>query len=162
MSIVIPQIPKISRKIDSIFLHASATRANIDDNITTADADIGVKEITQWHKERGFKSIGYHAVIRRNGAIELGRPWVEVGAHAANYNANSFGLVMVGGVDAKNNAENNYRPEQFDSIVALLHAIREVYPKNIIRGHNEVANKACPCFDVPTFCRLFHIERDTR
>ena len=43
------------RKIDSIIIHCSATRAGLD--FTAADID-------RWHRERGFNGIGYHYVIR--------------------------------------------------------------------------------------------------
>ena len=52
------------RKINRIILHCSATRPTMD---------IGVEEITEWHKQRGFRTIGYHYVIRRD---EIGRAHV--------------------------------------------------------------------------------------
>lgn len=42
-------------KIDSIIIHCSATRAGLD---------IGKKEITQMHLQKGFSTIGYNYVIR--------------------------------------------------------------------------------------------------
>ena len=42
------------RKIDSIIVHCSATKAGQD--FTAADID-------RWHRERGFNGIGYHYVI---------------------------------------------------------------------------------------------------
>ena len=53
------------RKINLIVIHCSDTYARMD---------IGVNEIRQWHLQRGFNDIGYHYVIRRDGAIEQGRP----------------------------------------------------------------------------------------
>nr|WP_223225927.1 MULTISPECIES: hypothetical protein [Bacteroides] len=44
------------RKIDSIIVHCSATKAGQD--FTAADID-------RWHRERGFNGIGYHYVIFR-------------------------------------------------------------------------------------------------
>ena len=49
------------RKINLIVIHCSDTYARMD---------IGVNEIRQWHLQRGFNDIGYHYVIRRDGAIE--------------------------------------------------------------------------------------------
>jgi hypothetical protein len=50
------------RTITLIVIHCSAVRPNQ----TSSAADIN-----DWHKDRGFKCIGYHYVIRRNGEIEL-------------------------------------------------------------------------------------------
>ena len=52
------------RKIDSIIVHCSATKAGQD--FTAADID-------RWHRERGFNGIGYHYVIRLDGRLEKGR-----------------------------------------------------------------------------------------
>ena len=49
---------------DTIIIHCSATRAGQD--FTAADID-------RWHRQRGFRSIGYHFVVRLDGSIEPGR-----------------------------------------------------------------------------------------
>ena len=69
---------------------------------TPADMDIGVNEMRRWHTDpkphgNGWTDIGYHAVIRRTGRIEIGRAWDQVGAHVVGHNRDSFGIVMVGG-----------------------------------------------------------------
>ena len=38
-------------KTDTIVIHCAATKPNMD---------IGVDEITKWHTDRGFDTIGYH------------------------------------------------------------------------------------------------------
>jgi N-acetylmuramoyl-L-alanine amidase len=73
----------IPRKIDLLVVHCSAT---------VATADIGAAVIRDWHKQRGFKDIGYHYVIRRDGKIERGRPEQQVGAHVQGFNAHSIGI----------------------------------------------------------------------
>lgn len=149
------KIPDISRKITDISIHCAATPPT---------SDIGVKEITIWHKERGFNTIGYHFIIRRNGVIEVGRDLNKAGAHVANYNSNSIGICLVGGIDGKGRAENNFTKNQWDSLVELLKKLREKFPKTVIKGHRDYpnVNKECPCFDVVEWCKLMHIEQDTR
>ena len=49
---------------DTIIIHCSATRAGQD--FTATDID-------RWHRQRGFRSIGYHFVIRLDGTIEPGK-----------------------------------------------------------------------------------------
>ena len=51
-------------KKKGIIIHCSATKPSMD---------IGVKEINEWHLQRGWSGIGYHYVIRRNGDLETGR-----------------------------------------------------------------------------------------
>jgi N-acetyl-anhydromuramyl-L-alanine amidase AmpD len=116
--------------------------------------DVGVAEITDWHKKRGFTTIGYHYVIRRNGKIETGRPIETPGAHALGANSDSIGVCLIGGVDAndKSKADANFTISQYAALVGLLTELRSKYSltKNDIIGHRDVrgAAKACPCFDV--------------
>lgn len=60
---------------------------------TTAD------EIDQWHKEFGWKGIGYHAVCRWSGEIERGRDDNKRGAHVKGLNDRSLGLCFSGSGD---------------------------------------------------------------
>ena len=76
------------REIDAIVIHCSYTPPSMD---------IGVREIYDWHvNDNGWKDIGYHYVIRRNGNIEIGRPEHTPGAHVAGHNHNTIGLCLVG------------------------------------------------------------------
>jgi N-acetylmuramoyl-L-alanine amidase len=143
------------RAIKYIAIHCSASRANIDEGITLPGEDIGVKEITEWHKARGFRTIGYHFVIRRDGTIENGRPLAEIGAHVEGYNANSIGICMVGGVSETGKSENNYEPKQWETLKALLARLHREFPAAEIKGHRDFPKvaKDCPCFDVRAWLR---------
>ena len=135
------------RIIKNLVVHCSATQAK---------ADIGAKEIKAIHvKQNGWRDIGYHYVIRRNGDIERGRPIEQIGAHVAGYNANSIGICLIGGIDAKGKAENNFTPEQFNSLKSLLADLKAKYPAANICGHRDFPNvaKDCPCFDVKSWWR---------
>ena len=126
-------------------MHCSATKPS---------QDIGAAEIRRWHVEdNGWSDIGYHQVIRRNGAIELGRDLKVSGAHVVGYNKLSVGVCLVGGVNADGAPENNFTPEQFDSLRLTLDYWKRIYPDARVMGHRDFpgVNKACPCFDVSTF-----------
>ena len=131
------------RPIDMLLVHCSATGPS---------ADIGVAEIREWHKARGWSDIGYHYVIRRNGTPETGRPEATVGAHAAGFNERSIGICLIGGVDAdnKSKAEFNYSRRQMAALELMLTDLTRRYPKAKVIGHRDLphVSKACPCFNV--------------
>ncbi len=130
------------RNIHTIIVHCSAT---------TEGQDIGAKTIREWHTSKGWSDIGYHYVIRRDGTVETGRPLSRTGAHAKGKNKGSVGICMVGGIDADNKqrAEANFRFVQYKSLMKLVDKLKADHPITKIIGHNQVAAKACPCFDVP-------------
>lgn len=124
-----------------LIVHCSASPGTLD---------IGAKEIDLWHRQRGFFMIGYHKVIRRNGVIEDGRKLDQPGAHVSGYNQFSIGVCLVGGTDAHLVPENNFTPEQFNTLRQLLTDLRVQFPRAEILGHRDIPNvaKACPSFDV--------------
>lgn len=126
------------RTITLIIIHCSAVRPN-----QTSSA----AQIDQWHKNRGWKCIGYHYVIRRDGSIERGRPESMVGAHCLNHNQHSIGICYEGGLDANGKAADTRTPEQRAAMRALLVELKQSYPRALIMGHNVFANMSCPCFD---------------
>lgn len=124
-----------------IVIHCSATRAI---------QDIGAKEIRQWHLTRGFKDIGYHLVIRRDGRVEKGRALDAIGSHVKGHNANSVGVCMAGGLNNDTYApEPNYTPAQWAALRATVAMLLKKYPKARVLGHRDFPGvaKACPCFD---------------
>ena len=78
------------REINLIVLHCSATRVN---------QDFPIEALKACHKARGFKSVGYHYYITKDGTLYPCRPEREVGAHARHYNAHSIGICYEGGLD---------------------------------------------------------------
>lgn len=126
------------RDIDLIVIHCTATRGS---------HDIGVAEIDSLHRCRGFRSIGYHYVVRLDGTIETGRPESEAGAHCSGHNARSVGVVYCGGLDERNRPADTRTPAQRTAMLGLLRELRRRYPAAEIRSHRDFAPKACPCFD---------------
>ncbi len=118
-----------------------------------AGADVGVKEIDRWHRDRGCVKVGYHVVIRRNGAIEEGRKLTERGAHIEDFNHCSIGICMVGGVNEKGQPQDNFTEAQYASLKLLLGNLKATFPEAVIQGHRDFPNvaKACPSFDVKSW-----------
>lgn len=130
------------RKITKIIIHCSATPEGRD--YTVADID-------RWHKQRGWKGIGYHYVVYRDGSVHTGRDVADIGAHCTGQNANSIGICYIGGCTADGKTPKDTRtPAQREALRDLVDLLRTEYPNATIHGHREFANKACPCFDVNT------------
>ena len=128
------------RRIDKIIVHCAATPEG---------KDYTVAQIRQWHLKRGFKDIGYHYVIYRDGSIHAGRPVAMAGAHCAGYNAHSIGICYIGGVEKDGKTPKDTRTEaQKASLTSLLKRLHTLYPNATLHGHREFAKKACPSFDV--------------
>jgi N-acetylmuramoyl-L-alanine amidase len=138
------------KKVSEIVIHCSAT---------SPSADIGAFEINAMHMKKGWRGIGYHKVIRRDGTIENGRKLdddefieaLEIGAHARGHNAHSVGICLIGGVKSDGvTPDFNYTRRQLHSLYALLFDMIGQFPGAEILGHRDLPNvkKACPCFDV--------------
>ena len=135
---------KISRRmINKIIVHCTATPEG---------RAVSVAEIRSWHtlpkpKGNGWSDIGYHYIIGLKGERWNGRDVDLIGAHCENQNANSIGVVYVGGVDKNGKPKDTRTMEQKNALVKLLRELRRIYPKAKIYGHRDFSSKACPSFD---------------
>ncbi|WP_455591745.1 N-acetylmuramoyl-L-alanine amidase [Bacteroides sp.] len=149
----------MNRRIDTIIIHCSATKAGQD--FTAADID-------RWHRERGFDGIGYHYVVRLNGKIEKGRDVALPGAHCPGWNTRSIGICYVGGLDADGQPADTRTNAQKRVLYQLIQELQRTYPSiDLVLGHRDTSPdkngngiiepfeyvKACPCFDVKEFLR---------
>lgn len=130
-------------KTDFLVVHCSATKAT---------QDIGVEQIRQWHiKERGWKDVGYHYVIRRDGTREPGRPTWAQGAHVEGHNNDSLGICLVGGVNEQGAAEKNFTDAQMATLEDTLRLLITYSWRDAqVVGHHDIEivnQKACPSFD---------------
>ena len=138
------------RKIDLIVLHCSFSRFG---NATLID---------EWHKERGWRGIGYHYVIQNgypdeesfklkrphfnlDGEIEEGRPVDRIGAHVRDHNRNSLGICLIG--------KRSFTGLQFRSLHRLIDRISKEHPEARLVGHYELLTKndppkSCPDIDM--------------
>ena len=87
---------------------------------------------------RGFRDIGYHFYITRDGEIHRGRPLEKVGAHCRNHNSHSIGICYEGGLDAACCPKDTRTLEQRGSLLALLRELRRQFPKALIVGHHDL------------------------
>lgn len=127
------------RTINEIIVHCAATPEG--KAFTVADID-------RWHRQRGFRCIGYHHVVYLDGSIHIGRPESQQGAHCSGHNAHSIGVCYIGGVAADGKTPKDTRTQaQRTALRTLLTSLRKRYPAATIRGHRDFAAKACPSFD---------------
>ena len=75
-------------------------------------------------------------------------PVEEVGAHCPGHNAQSIGIAYVGGLDDDGRPADTRTEAQRLALLQLVRDFMEEHPISSIHGHNEFANRACPCFDV--------------
>lgn len=129
-----------TRTIDEIIVHCTATPEG---------KDFTVRQIRDWHvKGNGWRDIGYHFVVYRNGDVMPGRPIAQPGAHCAGHNAHSIGVCYVGGCAADGKTPKDTRtPIQKTALRQLLKRLKSAYSQAKIHGHRDFANKACPSFD---------------
>ncbi len=129
------------RRIEWIVVHCTATPEG---------RAVSVADITRWHRERGWRTIGYHHVIGLNGEHWSPLPETQVGNHARGANANGIGVVYVGGLDrlAKVAKDTRTAPQKV-TLRRLLAELKARYPNAQIIGHRDVpgTRKACPSFD---------------
>jgi N-acetylmuramoyl-L-alanine amidase len=127
------------RKLTRIILHCTATPEG---------RHVDVATIRSWHKKQGWSDIGYHYVIYLDGSLHNGRPVEKAGAHVAGHNADTIGVVYVGGTDAAGKAKDTMNIAQQTTFVNLVKALRDKHGALTLHGHNEYAAKACPSFNV--------------
>lgn len=140
------ELVKSKRSINEIIVHCTATPDG---------RPVTIREITQWHKNRGFSTIGYHYVVMLDGTVCNGRNVDTVGAHCTNHNSHSIGVCYVGGLDKVTKLPKDTRtPAQKYALVTLLKKLKALYPKAKIYGHCNFAAKACPCFDAKSEYKL--------
>ncbi|KAA6351225.1 hypothetical protein EZS27_001371 [termite gut metagenome] len=120
-------------------------------------------EIRAWHTNptskggRGWKQVGYTDMIHLDGRVERlvdnnedanVDPW-EITNGVEGVNAISRHIVYVGGLakDGKT-AKDTRTPAQLKALEAYVKDFHTRFPQVKIVGHNELAAKACPSFDV--------------
>ena len=130
------------RKINKIIVHCTATAEGKDYSVDT---------IRKWHLKRGWRDVGYHFLIQRDGTVDEGRPIEQSGAHTKGNNFDSIGLAYVGGVEAKKKdgkwiAKDTRTDEQKEAMLDLICQLHDTYG-GVVYGHRDFSRKSCPCFD---------------
>lgn len=129
---------------------------------TPEGREVTSDQIRAWHMNpppngRGWRQVGYSDMVHLDGTIENmvkydEDQWVqanEITNGAGNYNYVSRHVVYVGGMNKEyTQAKNTMTPGQFKSLHDYIKLFLEKHPDAKVIGHNQVAAKACPSFNV--------------
>lgn len=144
----------MSKSLKYLVIHCTATREG---------REVSSNEIRHWHTDpvskggRGWKQVGYTDMIHLDGRVERlvknnedewVDPW-EITNGVAGYNSASRHVVYVGGYAADGQTVKDTRTSaQGAALEKYVREFHRRHPRVKIVGHNELAAKACPCFDV--------------
>lgn len=117
---------------------------------------------------RGWRRLGYSAMIHLDGRIEVLSPWNfdgwiddgEITNGAEGMNGTTRHFVYVGGLDSAGKPKDTRTPAQLAAMEKLVRDEIQRHPAVRVGGHNEVANKACPCFSVPEWLSKLGIPKE--
>lgn len=121
------------RAINKCIIHCSASEMLSD-----------AESIRTLHiKRNGWKDIGYHYVIKRDGTIEKGRAEDVVGAHCEGHNQDSIGVCLCG--------IKMFDIVQLEAMRGLVRSLLTKYNLTYMNvlGHYELDlhGKSCPNLD---------------
>ena len=145
-------------KLKYLVIHCTATPEG---------REVSSDEIRRWHTAplskggRGWKQVGYTDMIHLDGRVERlvannedanVDPW-EITNGAAGYNRVSRHVVYVGGVTRQNIPRDTRTAAQREALKKYVLDFHKKHPDVEIVGHNQLAAKACPSFDVPRWLK---------
>ena len=141
---------------------------------TPEGREVSSDEIRRWHTDpvskggRGWKQVGYTDMIHLDGRIErladnnedsVVDTW-EITNGAKGYNSISRHIVYVGGVSRDGKTPKDTRTgQQLSAMQSYVENFHKRFPSVKIVGHNELACKACPSFDVAKWLDSIGIKR---
>lgn len=130
-----------SQSVRYLVLHCSSTPCN---------QDYTAAQMLRDHKARGFRTIGYHFYIRKDGSVSQHRKLQEVGAHCRPFNRCSIGICYEGGLDEQGRPADTRTVRQTEQLLLLFMKLLKLFPHAMIVGHRDLSGttpKDCPCLD---------------
>jgi N-acetylmuramoyl-L-alanine amidase len=143
-------------KLEYLVIHCTATREG--KKITAGD-------IRRMHTSkppvgRGWAQVGYADIIHQDGTVENLVPYDdddivqprEITNGAIGLNGKARHVSYIGGITSDGKRSKDTRTsEQANALKNYVYDFIAKYPSVKVLGHNQVAAKACPCFDVPSW-----------
>lgn len=139
---------------------------------TPEGREVSAADIRRWHTSpapagRGWKQVGYTDLFHLDGRVERlvannedanVDPW-EITNGAAGYNSISRHVVYAGGCDAVMKPKDTRTAAQKEALRKYVLDFHARYPSVKIVGHNQLAVKACPSFDVAAWLEEIGIKQ---
>jgi N-acetylmuramoyl-L-alanine amidase len=125
------------RRITHIVIHTAGAPKGVDQSA----AAIRAYHMHPQPRGRGWRDIGYHFVVRKDGLVELGRPVSHPGAHVEGFNAETIGICFTGHGDLSDFTLAQY--ERGLQLVRDLQAKHGVPTANVL-GHRETTQAGAP------------------
>ncbi len=154
----------MSKPLKYLVIHCTATREG---------RELTSRALRRWHTDpvekggRGWQQVGYTDMIHLDGKVERlvknnedaqVDPW-EITNGVKGYNAVSRHVVYVGGLAVDGQTPKDTRTAaQKAALKRYVEDFHKRFPKVKIIGHNQVAAKACPSFDVKKWLKEIGIE----
>lgn len=153
----------MKKALKYLVIHCTATPEGRD---VTA-ADIRMHTAPKTAGGRGWKQVGYTDLFRLDGTVErlvdnnednYVDPW-EITNGATGYNSVSRHIVYAGGCDRGMKPKDTRTAAQKRAMAKYVLDFHARHPDVKIIGHNEVAAKACPSFDVQKWLESIGIKQ---
>ncbi len=140
---------------------------------TPEGREVSAADIRRWHTSpvsaggRGWKQVGYTDLVHLDGTVERlvdnnEDAWVddwEITNGAAGYNSVSRHVVYAGGCDRSMKPKDTRTAAQRTALERYVKDFHRRFPDVRIVGHNELAAKACPGFDVQAWLESIGINQ---
>lgn len=150
-------------KLQYLVIHCTATPEG---------RKVSAADIRRWHTSpvskggRGCSRVGYTDIIHLDGSVERlhnnnddsNVDAFEVTNGAKGYNSISRHIVYVGGVDRAGKPKDTRTDAQKQAMEEYVKAFHAKHPDVKIIGHNEIAAKACPSFDVQKWLKTIGVK----
>lgn len=150
-------------KLQYLVIHCTATPEG---------REVSAADIRRWHTSpapagRGWKQVGYTDLFHLDGRVERlvannedanVDPW-EITNGAAGYNSVSRHVVYAGGCNAGMKPKDTRTAAQKEALRKYVLDFHARHPAVKIVGHNQLAAKACPSFDVAAWLLEIGIEQ---
>lgn len=106
--------------------------------------NISPEDINNLHKNKGWRGIGYHYYIRKDGTIYKGREDQAEGSHVKGYNKKSIGVCLEGDFEEEYLTEEQREAlKKLSVYICIKHNIKDILP------HKELGNTLCPGKNFP-------------
>ena len=127
-----------TRPVETVWHHCTGTRINAKVSAI----------VNYWENVRGWKNPGCHLIVDYGGNWTWLQPFNLPSNGVRGYNLKGLHICYIGGLDKNGNPTDTRSEKQKIFMETVPKFFKELHPHLTERGHREVSNKSCPCYDV--------------